>query len=136
MKPAERATWTTLYRNGLALVGRMRRAGVRLITGTDAGSTYDLPGFDLHNELTLLVGAGLTPLEALTAATRSAAEAAGLRDQAGMVKPGQLADLVLLVANPLAGIGNTRRISAVVSGGRLHDRRGLVELRRRLGALR
>jgi imidazolonepropionase-like amidohydrolase len=136
MTPAEAATWTTLFQGSLRLVREMRRAGVRLLAGTDAGSTYDLPGFDLHSELALLVRAGLTPLEALTAATRSAAEVAGFRDRAGLVKPGLVADLVVLDANPLAAIGNTRQIVSVIAAGRLFGRTELGDLRRRLAELR
>ncbi|MEO8448328.1 MAG: amidohydrolase family protein [Gemmatimonadota bacterium] len=132
MKPAEIAAWTALFPAALRLVGEMRKGRVTLIAGTDAGSTYDLPGFDLHNELALLVRAGLSPLEALTAGTKSAAEAAGLWDRAGMIKAGQLADLVLLDANPLADITNTRRIVGVTAAGRYLDKAELERLRARL----
>jgi imidazolonepropionase-like amidohydrolase len=136
MTDAEVATWTTLFQGSLRIVREMKRAGVRMLAGTDAGSTYDLPGFDLHTELVLLVRAGLTPLEALTAATRSAAEVAGWRDRAGLVKAGLAADLVVLEANPLAEIGNTRRIEGVIAGGRYWGRAELADLRRRIGDLR
>jgi len=136
MTAADVASWKTLFSAALRMVGEMQRGGVRLIAGTDAGSTYDLPGFDLHNELALLVRAGLTPLQALTAATRSGAEAAGLGRRAGMVRVGYLADLVLLDANPLAAIGNTRKISGVAVLGRYLDRTALAQVRRTLLALR
>jgi imidazolonepropionase-like amidohydrolase len=135
MSPREVAAWNTVFRGALRLVGELKRAGVRLLAGTDAGSTYDLPGFDLHNELALLVRAGLTPLEALTAATSAAAEAAGLRGRVGLVQAGQAADLVLLDANPLADITNTRRIAGVVSAGRYLSQPDLAALRRGLIAL-
>jgi imidazolonepropionase-like amidohydrolase len=107
-----------------------------LLAGTDAGSLFDFPGSDLHNELALLVRAGLSPLEALTAATGAAADAAGLRERAGMIRAGYQADLVLLDANPLADIRNTRRIAAVVAAGRLLERRELQDLQRRIAAFR
>src|SRR5207249_3334402 len=129
--PAEDvAAWRTIFPAALRLVGEMRRAGVRLIAGTDAGSTYDLPGSDLHNELGLLVLAGLSPLEALTAATHNAAQAVGWEDRSGTVAVGKLADLVLLEANPLADMANTRRIAAVVTRGRLLDAAELERMRR------
>jgi imidazolonepropionase-like amidohydrolase len=136
MSAADEATWQKLFDAGLRLVGRMKRAGVTIITGTDAGSTYDFPGFDLHNELALLVRAGLSPLEALTAGTKVSADAAGFRDRAGMVKAGFVADLILLDANPLADIRNTRKIAAVVAAGRLLERRELQDIRRRIASFR
>ena len=108
-----------------ALVGRMRKAGVRFLAGTDDSNPYVLPGFGLHDELGLLVGAGLTPLEALRAATYNPAEFFGLSVSLGTVAPGKLADLVLLDASPLEGIGNTRRISAVIINGRYLPREEL-----------
>jgi imidazolonepropionase-like amidohydrolase len=80
---------------------------------------YCFPGFSLHDELELLVRAGLTPLEALQAATRNPARYFGRLKDLGTVEAGKLADLVLLEADPLADIRNTRRITAVVAGGRL-----------------
>jgi imidazolonepropionase-like amidohydrolase len=101
------------------LVGRLARGGVPLLAGTDAGNPYVLHGFSLHDELALLVHAGLTPLAALRAATLGPATFLGATDSLGTIAPGKLADLVLLDANPLENIRNTRRISAVVANGRL-----------------
>ena len=83
----------------------------------------------LHDELELLVLAGLSPLEALQTATRNPAEFLGLQKDLGTVEEGKLADLVLLDADPLAHIGNTRRIAAVILGGKLLDQRLLRQLR-------
>ena len=94
-------------------VAAMRRAGVRLLAGSDlAGAFWPV---DIHDELGLLVEAGLTPAEALTVATHDAASFLGL--QSG-IAPGRPADLVLLRADPLADIRHTRSIAAVVVRGR------------------
>jgi imidazolonepropionase-like amidohydrolase len=77
-----------------------------------------VPGVDLHNELALLVEAGFTPMEALQAATIKLAEFLGKRDSLGTIEPRKTADLVLLDANPLEDISHTRKINAVVLGGK------------------
>jgi hypothetical protein len=100
----------------------LRDAGVRLLAGTDMPLAFMYPGFSLHDELELLVRSGLTPLEALRAATYNPAEYLGALDSLGTVGQGKLADLVLLDADPLLDIRNTRRISTVIANGRLFDR--------------
>ena len=80
----------------------------------------------MHDELELLVEAGLTPSEAIAAATSNAAAHLGLED-VGTIEPGKVADMVLLSADPLADIRNTRRISEVIVGGGFVDRRALSE---------
>jgi hypothetical protein len=105
--------------NAFQLVAAMRRAGVQFMAGTDAPNIWVLPGPSLHKELSLLVIAGFTPMEALQAATRNPAKYLGMLDSLGTVEQGKIADLVLLEANPLEEISNTRRISAVVLRGRL-----------------
>jgi imidazolonepropionase-like amidohydrolase len=107
----------------LELVGRMHRAKVPFLAGTDTGALDCFPGVSLHDELELLVRAGLTPLEALQTATRNPARYLERPDEQGTVEQGRAADLVLLDANPLDDIRNTRRIHAVVVGGKLflHD---------------
>jgi hypothetical protein len=106
----------------------LRDAGIRLLAGTDAPQPFVYPGFSLHDELGLLVEAGLTPLEALRTATYNPAEYLGALDSLGTVAPGKVADLVVLDANPLDKIQNTRRISAVVVNGRLLRRAALDSL--------
>ncbi len=109
----------------LALVRAMRRAGVQFLAGTDLGLGGIPVGKSLHDELALLVRAGLTPMEALQAATRNPARVLGLANVLGTVEEGKIADLVLLDADPLRDIRNTRTIRAVVVNGRLLDRAAL-----------
>jgi len=101
-------------------VKRLADGGVTIATGTGAGDVRVLPGSSLHRELALLVGAGMTPMQALVAATRDAARVTGR--EAGQVKVGVPADLVLLDADPLADIRNTRRVAQVIRGGAIYDR--------------
>lgn len=99
-------------------VREFKRAGGLIAAGSDAANQLLVPGMSLHEELGLLVAAGLTPLEAITAATRKGAEL--LRaDSLGWVAPGKVADLVVLDANPAADIAATRRIAWVMVRGRI-----------------
>ena len=113
----------------LPLIGLMHRAGVRLLIGTDMGSGLLAPGYSLHDELALLVEAGVPPMDVLRAATQAPANLLG-RDDLGTIQEGKLADLVLLDANPLEDIRNTTKIRAVVSGGKILDRAALDALLR------
>jgi imidazolonepropionase-like amidohydrolase len=106
----------------------LNEAGVVLLAGTDVGIPALVPGISLHEELELLVGAGLTPLEALRTATIHPARVLGLADSLGSVEMGKLADLVLLDADPLVDIRNTQRIRAVVADGRVYRRADLDRL--------
>ena len=101
------------------IVPLLRDAGVPILAGTDTGVPFSIPGWSLHDELDLLVAAGLSPAEALLAATRDAARALDLDSEIGTIRPGRVADLLLLRADPLADIESTRRIEAVVLRGRL-----------------
>ena len=100
------------------------------MTGTDAGGIFGLyPGFSLYDELELLVKeVGLTPVEALRSATQNPPAFFGSQNELGAIEPGKIADLVLLDANPLADIRNTRRIRAVVIGGKVLERPALDAL--------
>lgn len=91
-------------------------------------SRTSCPGFSLHDELVLLVDAGLTPLEALRAATFNAATFLDSLGSLGTIETGKLVDLVLLDANPVSEIRNTQRISAVVTNGRYLARPALNAL--------
>ena len=114
-----------LYAIHSDLVGRLHRAGVPILAGSDSPNPFVYPGFSLHDELGLLVRSGLSPAEALRTATINPATFLGVTDSLGTVARGKVADLVLLDANPLEDIANTRRIRAVIQGGRLLDRRAL-----------
>jgi len=112
----------------LALVGLMQKGGVKILAGTDSAAPYVIPGFSLHEELALLVKAGLTPMEALQAATRNSAEFLGHGDLQGTIAVGKYADLVLLDSNPLDDIHNTQKIHAVILRGKSLDRSALDQL--------
>jgi imidazolonepropionase-like amidohydrolase len=112
----------------LKMVGEMNRAGLPILAGTDtAAGVRVYPGFSLHEELELLVRAGLTPMEALQAATRNAGKYLGMGDT-GTIEKGKRADLVLLDADPLVDIKNTRKIQSVVLAGHYFSRADLDRL--------
>jgi amidohydrolase family protein len=120
--------WRRLLATYSPLTVQAQRHHVTLLAGTDLGNPLVSPGFDLHDELLLMINAGLTPAEALRSAT--AAPAALLRkpDRSGRIVKGDIADLVLLDANPLLDIRNVQRIGAVIANGQLFDRRALDDL--------
>ena len=107
-------------------------ANVPILAGTDTPMPGNYPGYSLHDELALLVESGFTPVEALRAATLAPAKFLGIDGKSGSVAVGKRADLVLLDADPLTDIANTRRIHAVIVGGRYLDR---ALLDRRLASL-
>jgi imidazolonepropionase-like amidohydrolase len=113
-----------LMRKQLEVVAAMNRAGVGVMAGTD----LPLGSWNLHEELALLVEGGLTPLEALQTATRNPAEFLGRLDSLGTIEEGKIADLVLLEANPLEDIRNTRKIHAVILGGKIIQKSSLSEI--------
>jgi hypothetical protein len=107
----------------------MFRAGVPFMAGTDTtAGIHIFPGFSLHQELALFVEAGLTPMQALQTATLNPAKFLGITADMGTVEKGKIADLVLLDANPLEDINNTRKIQAVVLAGRYFSRAQLDEM--------
>ena len=99
------------------LIGRLKANGVPIGAGTDTPIGLGIPGWSLHTELAQLVDAGLTPQEALYAATVQAARFMRLEEETGQVAAGMQADLLLLSANPLDDIANTRKIERVMLGG-------------------
>jgi imidazolonepropionase-like amidohydrolase len=94
------------------------KAGGTIAAGTDASNQLLIPGFSEHREMELLVGAGLSPREALLAATRNGAQLLGV-DSLGRIAPGKVADLVVLGADPLADIRNARKVERVMLRGSL-----------------
>ncbi len=112
--------WQGLMERGTADLRLMRECGVGLMAGSDLSLPLLEPGRSLHEELALMVEeGGLSPLEAIECATLAPAIFFGLSDSLGTVEEGKVADLVLLDADPLRDISNTRAIAAVISGGRV-----------------
>ena len=107
------------------LIRAFKAAGVPIIAGTDALNPGVVPGFSMHDELEMLVDAGLTNEEALAAATRVPAVWLGVANDRGTIEIGKRADIVLLDADPLDNIANTRRIAGVMVGNRWLDRNRL-----------
>ena len=116
------------FQRDLELVGTMQKSGVGILAGTDTSNPFCFPGFSLHDELGLLVKAGLSPIEALQAATLNPARFLGREKDFGNVERGKIADLVLLDANPLDDIANTKKIFAVIVGGRFLPRASLDQM--------
>lgn len=128
-----RAVRARFVTHELDLVRRLHAAGVGFLAGTDAPAGVDLlPGPSLHLELQRFVAAGFTPLQALQTATLNPARFFGRPQDFGSIRAGRVADLVLLSANPLADIANTRRIVAVIADGRYLSRPALDELEQHL----
>ncbi len=115
------------YRQTAAVLPMLEKAGVTIMAGTDAGflNSFDYPALGLHQELALYVKNGLTPAEALSAATRAGPKWFGVLDRYGSVETGKQADLVLLDRNPLEDIAATRSVNAVVLRGTVEDRAAL-----------
>jgi len=99
-------------------VREYQRAGGPIAAGSDAANQLLIPGYSLHEEMALLVAAGLTPLEAITAATRRGAQLLQA-DSLGMLTPGKVADIVVLNGNPAGNILATRNIALVIIRGRV-----------------
>ncbi|HSS96017.1 MAG TPA: amidohydrolase family protein [Terriglobales bacterium] len=113
---------------GPKLVKEMFKAGVRFMAGSDGPDPYVFPGSSLHDELELLVQSGFTPAQALEAATTNPAILMQKTDKYGAIEAGHAADLVLLEANPLEDIHNTRKIAAVILGGKYYPRAELDKM--------
>ena len=128
--PEDRARLEASLANDREMVGRYHRAGIRLGTGTDV---WQVP-WAVHFELEELVRSGLSPLEAIHAATAASAAILGAEEELGTIEVGKWADFVILDADPLEDIRNTRRIHAVVKGGEVVDRAAIRELARDAGS--
>ena len=107
----------------------MHEAGMDLLIGADIGVLNVFPGFSIHDEMALFVTElGMTPAEVIERATSRSAKFLRIADSVGTIERGKVADLVLLEANPLEDIRNTRRIAAVVLRGALYDSSGLDQI--------
>jgi len=132
----QRRRWTepqyklarTIFSVDKQIVNAMSKAGVPIMAGTDALNPFCFPGFSLHDELALMVEAGLTRLAALQAATINPAKFLGRTAELGTVAAGKIANLVLLRADPLADIHNTTQIQAVWLQGAYFDHDHLVRM--------
>ncbi len=120
--PESSAYFDRMVKFHFLLVKEFKDAGVPIVAGTDAGVSGVVSGFSLHDELELLVHAGLTPAEALNSATLLAAQWLGIENYIGSIESGKLADLVLLDASPLVDINNSRKIAGVFVNGRWLDK--------------
>ena len=128
VSPEELASLKTEAARHVELVNAMHSAGVQFMAGSDGPDPYVFPGFSLHEELEWLVKSGFTPLQALQAATFNPALFLTKGDKYGVAEIGRVADLVLLDANPLDDIRNTRKIFGVVVGGKYYSRAALDKM--------
>jgi imidazolonepropionase-like amidohydrolase len=124
----------TVTWNG-SIVKRLADAGAPIVAGTDVGNPWLVPGYSLHDELGLLVGAGLTTAQALKAATVNPADFFAARGELGSIAAGARADLVLLDGDPLADIAATRAIAGVMLRGRWLPAAELAAERDRIAAI-
>ncbi len=109
------------------MIPLLQKKGVLMLAGSDTANPFVIPGLSLLQELELLVQSGLTPFEALSAATRNAARWLGIEKHLGTIAEGKIADLVLLNKNPLAHISNVRVAAGVFIHGKYFDRRQLLQ---------
>ena len=133
MSPEARTTLVALFALQLRLVKLLDDAGVPLLAGSDLGGSWDIAGFDLHQEFDLLATAGLTPLRVLQMTTRDGAAFLG-RDDLGSVAVGKTGDLVVLDGNPVENVANLHRVFAVIHNGKVHDRADLDAIEARVSA--
>ena len=112
----------------MGMVPIMHDMGIHFMAGTDAPIGFQVPGISLHEELSLYVEAGMTPLEALETATYLPAVYFNLQDELGLIQENMIADLLILDANPLETIENTKKINSVIKDGHLMNRNDLDDL--------
>jgi imidazolonepropionase-like amidohydrolase len=105
----------------LQLTKMMYDNGVQILSGTDIPNFGLIPGASLHNELELLAEAGIKPLEVIEIATNNGAKALGIDDIVGTIQAEKQADMIVLSANPVENISNTKKIEAVIVDGRFAD---------------
>lgn len=119
-----------VFEKSAALLPILQQEGVSIIAGTDAGflNSYDYPGQALHDEISLYVNYGLTPVQALQTAVVNGPRFLGKLDRYGALEAGKAADVLVLDANPLKDIGATRKIRTVISKGSVYDRARLDKI--------
>jgi imidazolonepropionase-like amidohydrolase len=115
------AAFHTRMSENVAVIGALHKAGIQIVAGSDTG----LLGYGLHREMELYVKAGMTPLEAIQAASIVPARAMKLDHELGTIEQGKRADLILVDGNPMENISDIRRVSRVVANGRLYDSKKL-----------
>jgi imidazolonepropionase-like amidohydrolase len=103
----------------LQLTKMMYDSRVKILSGTDIPNFELVPGESLHHELELLTEAGIRPMDVIKIAANNGAEALGIINQTGTIEPGKQADILILSANPVDNIENTKRIDSVISNGRI-----------------
>jgi hypothetical protein len=127
--PVVRARLAAAWTRFVEIARILHQEGVRFLVGTDVGARLVLPGFDVHEEMRILVeDVGLTPLEAIQAASRNSAESLGKLQVLGTIEPGKIADAVLIDSDPLKDIRATRSIFATIANGRVYNRAELDSL--------
>ncbi|HEV2397696.1 MAG TPA: amidohydrolase family protein [Candidatus Sulfotelmatobacter sp.] len=115
--PSERSEiGAKVFSKELAVVGALHRAGIPIVAGTDQA----VPGYSLHREIELYAQSGFTPMEAIQAATIVPARAMGIEKESGTVEKGKRGDLIILTADPLADIHNTRAVEYVITNGTMY----------------
>lgn len=124
-----RRGFRNFYQQGLTVTYDAHEAGVKILAGTDALDSYIFYGYSLHDELGELVKAGLSPAEALRAATLNAAGFLNKEQYYGSIDEGKVADLLILESNPLEDISNTKSIAGIIQGGRYYDAEKLATLK-------
>ncbi|CAN5150552.1 amidohydrolase family protein [soil metagenome] len=107
------------------LTKELHDSGANIALGSDAPQFFNVPGFSLHREMEMMVNAGLTPYEVLVTGTKNPAVYFETPEEFGTITPGKRADLVLLNANPLEDISNTKKIEAVIVNGKYYNRETL-----------
>ena len=105
----------------------VRNAGIPVVAGSDTGNFLTFPGVSLHREIELLVDSGLSPMEAISAATANAAKLLGTEDKIGTVEKGKLADIIIVDGNPTSNISDIRKVETVIKNGQIVDSRKLAD---------
>ncbi|WP_413578214.1 amidohydrolase family protein [Bdellovibrio sp. HCB290] len=130
VKPVAKETLRQLTAMDMMLVKLFDKQGVKMLTGTDLGGMWVVPGASLHQEFELLVKAGVTPLKVLQMTTLNGAEFLGKRSTMGTVEVGKNANLVLLDADPTDNVANLKKINAVIRDGKFYSEETLEEMKK------